>query len=399
MPECSHKIFRVHTLNQISAKGLNLFAENRYTIGAQVTEPDAILVRSHNMLEMDIPESVLAIGRAGAGTNNVPVQDMNVRGIPVFNAPGANANAVKELVLSGMLLAARNLIPAIHFAENLKGSSSTLHKLAEKGKKQFSGVELPGRTLGVIGLGAIGRLVADAAIGLGMRVTGYDPEITVDAAWNLSSEVKKSLNIENLLQHSNFVTLHVPLLDATRHLINDKQVKNMKKGMILLNFSRDGIVDEDAVLTGIESGIIKYYVCDFPSQKLQHHPAVITMPHLGASTLEAEENCSIMVVKQTIDYLENGNITNTVNFPNLTIERESPYRIAVANSNMPNMLGQISTSMAKAGLNIRNMGNKSRGEMAYTLVDVDSPVPQEAIEKLGLIPGVLMVRYLPTLAN
>ena len=399
MPECSHKIFRVHTLNQISAKGLNLFAENRYTIGAQVTEPDAILVRSHNMLEMDIPESVLAIGRAGVGTNNVPVQDMNVRGIPVFNAPGANANAVKELVLSGMLLAARNLIPAIHFAENLKGSSSTLHKLAEKGKKQFSGVELPGRTLGIIGLGAIGRLVADAAIGLGMRVTGYDPEITVDAAWNLSSEVKKSLNIENLLQHSNFVTLHVPLLDATRHLINDKQVKNMKKGMILLNFSRDGIVDEDAVLTGIESGIIKYYVCDFPSQKLQHHPAVITMPHLGASTLEAEENCSIMVVKQTIDYLENGNITNTVNFPNLTIERESPYRIAVANSNMPNMLGQISTSMAKAGLNIRNMGNKSRGEMAYTLVDVDSPVPQEAIEKLGLIPGVLMVRYLPTLAN
>jgi len=399
MPECSHKIFRVHTLNQISAKGLNLFAENRYTIGAQVTEPDAILVRSHNMLEMDIPESVLAIGRAGAGTNNVPVQDMNVRGIPVFNAPGANANAVKELVLSGMLLAARNLIPAIHFAENLKGSSSTLHKLAEKGKKQFSGVELPGRTLGVIGLGAIGRLVADAAIGLGMRVTGYDPEITVDAAWNLSSEVKKSLNIENLLQHSNFVTLHVPLLDATRHLINDKQVRNMKKGMILLNFSRDGIVDEDAVLTGIESGIIKYYVCDFPSQKLQHHPAVITMPHLGASTLEAEENCSIMVVKQTIDYLENGNITNTVNFPNLTIERESPYRIAVANSNMPNMLGQISTSMAKAGLNIRNMGNKSRGEMAYTLVDVDSPVPQEAIEKLGLIPGVLMVRYLPALAN
>jgi len=399
MPEHSHKIFRVHTLNQISAKGLDLFVKNRYTVGDQITEPDAILVRSHNMLEMDIPESVLAIGRAGVGTNNVPVQNMNVRGIPVFNAPGANANAVKELVLSGMLLAARNLIPAIHFAENLKGSSSTLHKLAEKGKKQFSGVELPGRTLGIIGLGAIGRLVADAAIGLGMQVTGYDPEITVDAAWNLSSEVKKSLNIENLLQHSNFVTLHVPLLDATRHLINDKQVKNMKKGMILLNFSRDGIVDEDAVLTGIESGIIKYYVCDFPSQKLQHHPAVITMPHLGASTLEAEENCSIMVVKQTIDYLENGNITNTVNFPNLTIERESPYRIAVANSNMPNMLGQISTSMAKAGLNIRNMGNKSRGEMAYTLVDVDSPVPQEAIEKLGLIPGVLMVRYLPTLAN
>jgi D-3-phosphoglycerate dehydrogenase len=298
-----------------------------------------------------------------------------------------------------MLLAARNLIPAIHFTENLKGSNSTLHKLAEDGKKQFSGMELPGRTLGIIGLGAIGRLVADAAIGLGMRVTGYDPEITVDAAWNLSSEVKKASGIENLLQHSDFITLHVPLLDATRHLINDKQIRNMRKGTILLNFSRDGIVDEDAVLTGIESGKIKYYVCDFPSQKLQHHQAVVTLPHLGASTLEAEENCAIMVVRQIVDYLENGNIINTVNFPNLTMERESPYRMAVANSNVPNMLGQISTSMANAGLNIHNMGNKSRGEMAYTLVDVDSPVPQETIDKLALIPGVLMVRYLPVLAN
>ena len=399
MPDRSHKTFRVHKLNQISAKGLGLFPENRYTIGDDIAEPDAILVRSHNMLGMDIPESVMAIGRAGAGTNNVPVQDMSLRGIPVFNAPGANANAVKELVLSGMLLAARNLIPAIHFTENLKGSNSTLHKLAEDGKKQFSGMELPGRTLGIIGLGAIGRLVADAAIGLGMRVTGYDPEITVDAAWNLSSEVKKASGIENLLQHSDFITLHVPLLDATRHLINDKQVRNMRKGTILLNFSRDGIVDEDAVLTGIESGKIKYYVCDFPSQKLQHHQAVVTLPHLGASTLEAEENCAIMVVRQIVDYLENGNIINTVNFPNLTMERESPYRMAVANSNVPNMLGQISTSMANAGLNIHNMGNKSRGEMAYTLVDVDSPVPQETIDKLARIPGVLMVRYLPVLAN
>ena len=399
MPDRSHKTFRVHTLNQISTKGLDLFAKNRYVVGNDMTEPDAILVRSHNMLGMDIPESVVAIGRAGAGTNNVPVQDMNVRGIPVFNTPGANANAVKELVLSGMLLAARNLIPAIHFTENLKGNNSTLHKLAEDGKKQFSGMELPGRTLGIIGLGAIGRIVADAAIGLGMRVTGYDPEITVDAAWNLSSEVKKATGIENLLQHSDFITLHVPLLDATRHLINDKQIRNMKKGTILLNFSRGGIVDEDAVLKGIESGKIKYYVCDFPSQKLQHHQAVITLPHLGASTLEAEENCAVMVVHQIVDYLEHGNIINTVNFPNLGMERESPYRMAVANSNMPNMLGQISTSMAEAGLNIHNMGNKSRGEMAYTLVDVDSPVPQETINKLALIPGVLRVRYLPVLSS
>jgi D-3-phosphoglycerate dehydrogenase len=324
---------------------------------------------------------------------------MNLRGVPVFNAPGANANAVKELVLAGMLTAARNLIPAIHFTEGLQGNDTTLHKLAEDGKKQFAGMELPGRTLGIIGLGAVGRLVADASIGLGMKVMGYDPEITVDAAWNLSSEVKKAPSIENLLQHSDFITLHVPLLDATRLLINSKRVKNMKQGAILLNFSREGIIDEDAVLAGAESGKIKYYVCDFPSQKLQHHKAVITLPHLGASTLEAEENCAIMVVRQMMNYLENGNLTNTVNFPNLTMGRESPYRMAVANTNVPNMLGQISTNMAKAGLNIHNMGNKSRGEIAYTLVDVDSPVPQKTIDKIAAIPSVLMVRYLPVLAE
>lgn len=399
MPSRANKIFHIHTLNQISSLGLNLFPSNRYTVGNNFAEPDAILVRSHNMLKMDIPKSVMAIGRAGAGTNNVPVRKMSLRGIPVFNAPGANANAVKELVLAGMLIAARNLIPAIHFTEGLQGSNATLHKLAEDGKKQYSGMELPGRTLGVIGLGAVGRLVADAAIGLGMKVMGYDPEITVDAAWNLSSEVKKASSIVNLLQHSDFITLHVPLLDATRLLINEKCVKSMKQGAILLNFSREGIVDENAVLSGAESGKIKYYVCDFPSKKLQRHKAVITLPHLGASTLEAEENCAIMVVRQIMNYLENGNITNTVNFPNLTMERESPYRIAVANSNVPNMLGQISTNMANAGLNIHNMGNKSRGEMAYTLVDVDSLVPQKTINKIMAIPGVLMVRYLPVLAK
>lgn len=399
MPSRAYKTFQIQALNQISILGLNLFPSKRYVVGNNMAEPDAILVRSHNMLKMKIPKSVMAIGRAGAGTNNVPVKKMNLRGVPVFNAPGANANAVKELVLAGMLMAARNLIPAIHFTESLQGSDTTLHKLAEDGKKQYSGMELPGRTLGIIGLGAVGRLVADAAIGLGMKVIGYDPEITVDAAWNLSSEVKKAPSIENLLQHSDFITLHVPLLDATRLLINSKCVKNMKQGAILLNFSREGIIDEDAVLAGAESGKIKYYVCDFPSQKLQHHKAVITLPHLGASTMEAEENCAIMVVRQMMDYLENGNLTNTVNFPNLTMGRESPYRMAVANTNVPNMLGQISTNMAKAGLNIHNMGNKSRGEMAYTLVDVDSPVPQKTIDKIAAIPGVLMVRYLPVLAE
>ena len=399
MPDRAHKIFQIHTLNQISTLGLNHFPNNRYVVGNNMVEPDAILVRSHNMLKMDIPKSVMAIGRAGVGTNNVPVKNMNLRGVPVFNAPGANSNAVKELVLAGILMAARNLIPAIHFTESLQGNDTTLHKLAEDGKKQFAGMELPGRILGIIGLGAVGRLVADAAIGLGMKVMGYDPEITVDAAWNLSSEIKRAPNIKSLLQHSDFITLHVPLIDATRLLINDECVRSMKQGAILLNFSREGIVDEDAVLTGAKSNKIKYYVCDFPSHKFQHHKAVITLPHLGASTLEAEENCAIMVVRQIMNYLENGNITNTVNFPNLTMGRESPYRMAVANSNVPNMVGQISTNMAKAGLNIHNMGNKSRGEMAYTLVDVDSPVPQTTISKIAAIPGVLMVRYLPVLAE
>lgn len=399
MPERAHKVFRILTLNPISPLGLRLFTTSHYVVGNDIVEPDAILVRSHNMLQMSIPASVKAIGRAGAGTNNVPVKEMNLRGVPVFNAPGANANAVKELVLAGLLMASRNLIPAVHFTEGLQGDNATLHKLAEDGKKRFAGIELPGRTLGIIGLGAVGRLVADAAIRLGMKVMGYDPEITVDAAWNLSAQVKRAESIEALLHHSDFVTLHVPLLDATRHLINHERVQSMKKGTILLNFSRGEIVDEDAVLRGIESGQIKYYVCDFPSQVFQHHPAVITLPHLGASTLEAEENCAVMVVNQVIDYLENGNITNAVNFPDITMERGSPYRLAVANSNVPNMVGQISTGMAKAGLNIHNMGNKSRGEMAYTLVDVDSPVPQKTIDEIAAIQGVLMVRYLPVLAG
>ena len=399
MPERAHKIFRILTLNQISPLGLKLFAPNRYVMGSDIAEPDAILVRSHNMLQMNIPSSVKAIGRAGAGTNNVPVKDMNLRGVPVFNAPGANANAVKELVLAGLLMASRNLVPAIHFTENLQGDDTALNKLAEDGKKQFAGIELPGRTLGIIGLGAIGRLVADAAIRLGMKVMGYDPNITVDAAWNLSSEVKRAESLDDLLRNSEFITLHVPLLDTTRHLINHDRVQYMKKGTILLNFSRDGIVDENAVLEGIESHKIKYYVCDFPSQRLQHHPGVITLPHLGASTLEAEENCAVMVANQMIDHLENGNIVNAVNFPNITMERESPYRLAVANANVPNMVGQISTGMARAGLNIHNMGNKSRGEMAYTLVDVDSPVPQQALDEIAAIKGVLMVRYLPVLAR
>ncbi len=397
MPEA--KAFYILTINQISPVGLDRFPLGHYQVSSDVTNPDAILVRSHNMHTMDIPNSIIAIGRAGAGTNNIPVDAMNQRGIPVFNTPGANANAVKELVLTGILMAARNITPALNFIDNLQGDNTSLHQQAEDGKKRFSGIELPGRTLGIIGLGEIGRLVADAALKLGMKVIGFDPNITVDAAWNLSSEVKKAQNIEELQRQSEFITLHVPLLDATRQLINEKSLHDIKQGTILLNFSRDGIVDEDAILTGIASNKLKYYVCDFPSQKLQHQQAVITLPHLGASTLEAEENCAVMVVNQLIDYLQNGNIINTVNFPNVVMERESPYRVAIANANVPNILGQVSTNMAKANLNIHTMTNKSRGEMAYTLVDVDSPVPQQVIDDLTTISGVLMARYLPLLAE
>jgi D-3-phosphoglycerate dehydrogenase len=387
--------FRILTLNQISSVGLKRFPAGRYTLGAQTERPDAILVRSHDMHQMDIPDTIKAIGRAGAGTNNIPVTKMSRRGTPVFNAPGANANAVKELVLAGLLIAARNLVPAVKFVDALEGDDKALDKLVEDGKKQFSGSELPKHTLGVVGLGKIGSLVADAAIKLGMNVLGYDPEITVEAAWSLPSEVRKAHSIEEVLRNCDYVTLHVPLLDVTRNLINSQRVKAMKHGAILLNFSRDGIVDNDAVLEGLESKRLRYYVCDFPARKLLGKPHVVALPHLGASTREAEENCAVMVVDQVRDFLENGNIRNAVNFPDVAMERESPFRVCIANANVPNMVGQISTAMAQAGLNIHNMLNKSKGEMAYTLVDVDSAVPHDVVSRIAKIAGVLSVHYLP----
>jgi D-3-phosphoglycerate dehydrogenase len=320
---------------------------------------------------------------------------MSKRGVPVFNAPGANANAVTELVIAGLLVASRNLVPALRFVDGLQGDDKTLHKLVEDGKKHFAGVELPGHTLGVIGLGKVGSLVADAAIKLGMNVLGYDPEITVDAAWSLPSQVKKAHSIEEVLKASDFVTLHVPLLDVTRNLISASRIKLMKSGVILLNFSREGIVDNEAVLEALAAKRLRCYVCDFPAKKLAGHPQVIALPHLGASTREAEDNCAVMVVDQVRDFLENGNIVNAVNFPEVTMAREAPYRVGIANANVPNMVGQISTTMAKAKLNIHNMLNKSKGEMAYTLVDVDSKVPAKVIEQIADIEGVLAVRYLP----
>jgi D-3-phosphoglycerate dehydrogenase len=389
--------FDILVLNQISPVGLERLPAERYRVARESPSPDAILVRSHDMHPMEIPASVRTVGRAGAGTNNIPVKKLSLRGMPVFNAPGANANAVKELVLAGMLMAARNLEAALQFVATLPRGvdEAALNRLVEDGKKQFGGLELPRHTLGVIGLGRVGSLVADAAIKLGMDVLGYDPEITVEAAWSLSSQVRKAHSIEEVLRSSQFISLHVPLVEVTRHLVNAKRLEQVLPGAVLLNFSRDEIVDAPAVAAALASGRLRYYVTDFPAPALLGNPRVIALPHLGASTQEAEDNCAVMVVDQVRDYLEDGNVVNAVNFPNVSMPRESPFRIAVANANVPNMVGQMSSAMAKAGLNIHNMLNRSKGEMAYTLVDVDSPVKSDVIGVLEAIHGVLAVRYLP----
>ena len=386
---------QVLVLNKIASLGTKRMPADTYEVSSEITKPDAILVRSAKMHDMQIPLSVQAIGRAGAGTNNIPIADMSKRGVVVFNTPGANANAVKELVLTGMLMAARNIGPAMKFVSGLEGDDATLSKVVEDGKKHFVGIEIPGRTLGILGLGAVGGMVADTALKLGMKVLGYDPEITVDAAWKLSSEVKRVMSVDELFKHSDFITLHVPLIDATRHLVNAERIEMMKHGAVLINFAREGVIDEQAVLDGLDNKKLRAYVCDFPTARMKSHPNVIALPHLGASTQEAEDNCAVMVVDQVREFLDNGNISNSVNFPAVHMPRESAYRLAIANANVPNMLGQISTAMADVGLNIHNMVNKSRGEMAYTLLDVDSAISEAAVAKVRAIAGVLNVRVLP----
>lgn len=386
---------QILVLNKIASLGTKRMPADTYEVSSEITKPDAILVRSAKMHDMEIPSTVQAIGRAGAGTNNIPIADMSKRGVVVFNTPGANANAVKELVLTGMLMAARNIGPAMKFVSGLEGDDATLSKVVEDGKKHFVGIEIPGRTLGILGLGAVGGMVADTALKLGMKVLGYDPEITVDAAWKLSSEVKRVMSVDDLFKHSDFITLHVPLIDATRHLVNADRIEMMKHGAVLINFAREGVIDEQAVLDGLDSKKLRAYVCDFPTARMKSHPNVIALPHLGASTQEAEDNCAVMVVDQVREFLDNGNISNSVNFPAVHMPRESAYRLAIANANVPNMLGQISTAMADVGLNIHNMVNKSRGEMAYTLLDVDSAISEAAVAKVRAIAGVLNVRVLP----
>jgi len=391
--------FNVLVLNQVSAKGLSRLPAERYVVGADIATPDGVLVRSADLHSREIPASVKAIARAGAGTNNIPVLAMSARGVPVFNAPGANANAVKELVLAAMLLTARNLAPALRFVAALDPREAAMEKTVEDGKKAFAGFELAGHTLGIVGLGKVGCLVADAAIKLGMDVWGFDPHITVDAAWSLPAQVRKAASVDEVLRQSDFVSLHVPLIDATRHMVNADNIGLMRAGAVLLNFSREGVVDEAAVLAALDAADARqrlgWYACDFPSAAVNAHRRVVALPHLGASTSEAEENCAVMVVDQLRDFLEHGNVVNAVNFPAVSMLRESRYRVAIANANVPNMLGQISTAMAGAGLNIHNMVNKSRGDMAYTLVDVDSPVADAVLDSIRAITGVLSVRYLP----
>ena len=387
-------MFKIQTLNNISVAGLDRLPRDSYEIASEIAHPDAILVRSAKMHDMAIPETLKAVGRAGAGVNNIPVPAMTARGIAVFNAPGANANAVKELVIAGMLIAARNIGQAWSFARGLSGEDAAINKAVESGKKHFVGFELPGRTLGVIGLGAIGVKVANAARALGMKVVGYDPTITVQRAWQLASDVQPAISIDDLLSRSDFVTFHVPLTDETRHMINAERIKILKKGAVLLNFSREGILDDDAVVTALDQGHLYAYCCDFPSNLLKDHPRVVTLPHLGASTEEAEDNCAIMVADQVREYLEDGTVTNSVNFPEINLQRNGGHRMAIVNSNVPNMVGQISTDLAQSGLNIMDMLNRSRGDVAVTLIDVDQKCPKETVARIRAIPGVLSVRCL-----
>ncbi len=385
---------RIKTYNAISPIGLARFPRD-IEVGPDVAAPDGILLRSADLHAEPIEESVLAVARAGAGTNNVPVADLAERGVVVFNTPGANANAVKELVIAGMLLSARNLWPAARFTADLTDSEGDLSSTVEKAKKQFAGFELPGRTLGVIGLGAIGVLVANAATALGMKVLGYDPALTVGRAWQLSSAVEQATSLEDLFSRSDMVTAHVPLVEATKGLVAAPLIARMKPGATVLNFARGGIVDDDAVVAALDDGRLHAYICDFPSPTLVAHPKVVALPHLGASTAEAEENCAVMAADQIRDYLVDGTIRNSVNFPEAALPRtERATRVAIVNANVPNMVGQISAALADAGLNLADLLNKSRGDLAYTLIDVDGELPVALREQITAIAGVIRLRVL-----
>ena len=385
-------MLNVKVLNNISPLGLEKFPKETYEVSTNEENPDAILVRSAKMHEMEIGDKLKAIGRAGAGVNNIPLDKMSDKGVVVFNTPGANANAVKELVISSMLLASRNICQAWDYVNKLP--LENLKTTVEDGKKQYSGSELPGKTLGIVGLGAIGVEIANAASMLGMDVIGYDPSISKKNAWKISSEVEEALSLEELFSKSDFVSIHVPLVEATKNLLNSKRIALLPEGCVVINMSRDGIVDEDQLIKSLDSGKVKYYVTDFPIDDKKNHDRVIALPHLGASTSEAEDNCAIMIAKQLKDYLEHGNIVNSVNFPDSKMPRAGEKRLAITHRNIPNMVRQITKEIAEEGANIVDMLNKSRGDYAYTLIDIEKEISKTVIENIKQVEGILKVRAL-----
>ena len=389
-------MFKIQTLNKISTVGLSLLPLDNYESASEISHPDAILVRSFKMHDMEMPESLLAIGRAGAGVNNIPVDTCSEKGIVVFNTPGANANAVKELVLASLFLSSRDIVGGIAWAKTLIGEGGEVPKLVEKGKSNFVGPEISGKTLGIIGLGAIGRLVSNAAESLGMKVSGYDQYISVDAAWGLSQYVKKAKGIEHLFSQSDYVSLHIPLTDDTKGLIDKSKFKMMKEGVRLMNFARGGLIHEADLIEALDSGKVARLVTDFPSENMLKHEKIIGIPHLGASTPESESNCAVMAVNQVKEYLENGNIKNSVNFPEAEMPRNGSCRLCIVNQNIPKMVGQITTVLANEDINIEEMLNRHHEGLAYNIIDVDQSVTEDQIKKIKSIEGVIRVRAIPS---
>ncbi len=388
-------MFNVLTYNNISPAGLDRLPESRYKVGPEIENPDAIMLRSFSLHEQSIPTSLKAVGRAGAGVNNIPVDEYTKRGIPVFNAPGANSNAVAELAIAGMLLAARNIVPALNFVSNLEGDEKSISNEIEKNKKHFAGFELSGRTLGVLGLGAIGVRVANSGAAVGLNIVGFDPFMSLENAWKLTSSAIPATGIDDLVSRADMISLHIPLNEKTKNLFSKDHIKNIKKGATLINFSRAGVVDEAAVLEALDSGALHAYVCDFPTPALINHPRAIVLPHLGASTEEAEDNCAAMVADQLREFLEYGCIRNSVNFPEVVVAPSSEgVRICIANQNVPGVVGHISSVLGEAGLNILDLLNKSRGDYAFTLVDIHADAPPEILERIRSIDGVLSVRVI-----
>lgn len=386
--------YKILKINNLSEKGLERFPAGKYELGSEIPSPDAIMLRSQKLHDMEFDDNLKAVGRAGAGVNNIPVDRLSALGVPVFNAPGANANAVKELVIGSLFMSERNLHHAFSYTKQLTAEGEVLDKQVEDGKKKFVGRELPGRTLGVVGLGAIGVEVANTAVALGMNVIGYDPAVTVANAWKLSAGVEKANSVDELLSRSEFITFHVPLIDATRHMINEQRLHSMQDGSVVLNFARSGIVDDAAVLKGLDSGKIKTYITDFPTSETIQHDRVVTLPHLGASTAEAEENCAIMIADQLQEFLEHGTIQNSVNFPHIELSRKSEHRLAMIHRNVPDMVGQISHQLGQSSVNIEHMINESRGDVACTLIDTHERVNEQTMSAIKGIDGLLKARQI-----